>query len=123
MEKRAPPPPRRDDAGKRGEDDAGGGWKRKGTSTVISTAGESGERERGGGSRSLSIADEFNGIAFRCIPVELTARGPSKSIRENLFGVMRAAPTSTLRMVHSTDRVRWKKFAVFSARARAIQFT
>lgn len=33
----------------------------------------------------LSIADEFNGVAFWCIPVELTARGPSKSIRENLF--------------------------------------
>lgn len=38
--------------------------------------------------RSLSIADEFNGVAFRCIPVELTARGPSKSIRENLFGAV-----------------------------------
>lgn len=38
--------------------------------------------------RNLSIADEFNGVAFRCIPVELTARGSSKSIRENLFGVV-----------------------------------
>jgi len=54
------------------------------------------EREGGGGKgadreRSLSIADEFNGVAFRCIPVELAARGPSKSIRENLFGTVHAA--------------------------------
>jgi len=47
---------------------------------------------------SLSIADEFNGVAFRCIPVELAARGPSKSIRENLFGAVR--PAAPLRRFH-----------------------
>lgn len=76
----------------------------KGASTMVAilTAGESEQRQKerkrekeiGNGAdreRSLSIADEFNGIAFQCIPVELAARGPSKSIRENLFGVVHAA--------------------------------
>lgn len=56
--------------------------------------------------RNLSIADEFNGVAFRCIPVELTARGSSKSIRENLFGVVWRGFLST----YDIDNRAWRNY-------------
>lgn len=52
--------------------------KRASRMMTILTTDEDRERKASGGKgadreRSLSIADEFNGVAFRCIPVELAA--------------------------------------------------
>lgn len=52
---------------------------RRGAVLTADGDGENEERERrereagADRERNLSIADEFNGVAFRCIPVELTA--------------------------------------------------